>query len=132
MLAHVDVPIVVITGPEVVTGSTRLKAGTATKMVLNMISTGAMIRIGKTWGNLMVDVRTTNVKLKARAERMVMEVTSLDVNATRDLLAESDGSVKLAIVMHALSLDAHAAQLRIDAAHGVIRNILPAEPPALL
>lgn len=131
MLAHVDVPIVVVTGPEVVTGSTRLKAGTATKMVCNMITTGAMIRIGKTWSNLMVDVRTTNVKLQNRAERMVMDVTGLAQSNARALLADSGGSVKLAIVMHALGMNARDAQARIDAVGGVIRKVITAAPPSV-
>jgi N-acetylmuramic acid 6-phosphate etherase len=75
-LAVVDIPIVAITGPEVVTGSTRLKAGTATKLILNMITTGAMIRLGKTFGNLMIDLRATNVKLVDRSERIVAEVSA--------------------------------------------------------
>ena len=74
-LQHADIPIVAITGPEVVTGSTRLKAGTATKLILNMITTGAMIRLGKTFGNLMIDLRATNVKLVDRSERIVAEVS---------------------------------------------------------
>src|SRR3954471_6116900 len=96
---HADIVIVPVTGPEVVTGSTPLKAGTATKLVLNTITTGAMIRIGKTFGNLMVDMRATNDKLKDRSERMVMEIASLDRDAARAVLRQSDGQVKLAIVM---------------------------------
>ncbi|MEP6778722.1 MAG: N-acetylmuramic acid 6-phosphate etherase, partial [Gemmatimonadaceae bacterium] len=132
MLAHVNIPIVVIVGPEVVTGSTRLKAGTATKMVLNMITTGAMIRIGKTWGNLMVDVRASNVKLKQRAQKMVMNVCGIDATAADELLARANGQVKLAIVMQSLNINATDAQQRIADARGIIRNIIPGEPPPVL
>ena len=132
MLAHVNIPIVVIVGPEVVTGSTRLKAGTATKMVLNMITTGAMIRIGKTWGNLMVDVRASNVKLKERAQKMVMNVCGIDASAADELLGRANGQVKLAIVMQSLNINATQAQQRIDDARGVIRGVMPNEPPPVL
>src|SRR5207302_255591 len=101
-LAVTDVAILPITGPEVVTGSTRLKAGTATKLVLNMITTGAMIRIGKTFGNLMVDLRATNVKLEDRSERILMEVCAVSRERARELLEASGGIVKTAIVMHFL------------------------------
>src|SRR6185436_19807040 len=85
----VDIVILPITGPEVVTGSTRMKAGTATKMVLNMITTGAMIRLGKTYGNLMVDLRATNEKLKDRSERILMEVCEIDRERARGLLDDN-------------------------------------------
>ncbi len=124
-LAAVDIPVVAVTGPEVVTGSTRLKAGTATKLILNMITTGAFIRIGKTYGNLMVDLRATNVKLTDRSERIVMEVCGLDREAARALLARANGRVKHAIVMHALGVDHDTAVTRLDAEGGVIRRVLP-------
>ena len=130
MLAHVNIPIVVVVGAEVVTGSTRLKAGTATKMVLNMITTGALIRIGKTWGNLMVDVRATNVKLKQRAQQMVMDVCSVNAEVAASLLVRANGSVKLAIVMQLLSLNAADASQRIADAGGIIRNVVPMAPPS--
>src|SRR3954471_21764001 len=95
----VDLVILPITGPAVVTGSTRMKAGTATKLVLNTITTGAMIRLGKTYGNLMVDLRATNVKLEDRSQRIVMEIAGVSRDAARDLLARANGSVKTAIVM---------------------------------
>ena len=82
-LAAADIAIVAVTGPEVVTGSTRLKAGTATKLILNMITTGAMIRLGKTFGNLMVDLRATNVKLTDRSERIVAEVSGVESRRRR-------------------------------------------------
>jgi N-acetylmuramic acid 6-phosphate etherase len=124
-----DVAIIPVVGPEVVTGSTRLKAGTATKMVLNMITTGAMIRIGKTWGNLMVDLRATNRKLEDRSERIVAEVCAVDRDAARELLARAGGRVKLAIVMHKLSIDADAAERALANAGGVIRRVVPGAPP---
>lgn len=96
----VDIPIEVVTGPEALQGSTRLKAGTAQKLVLNMLSTGAMIRIGKTYGNRMVDVQSTNIKLVARSLRLVRELGQVDTDdAARDFLKQADGSVKLAIVL---------------------------------
>lgn len=93
-----DIPIEVLTGAEVVTGSTRMKAGTAQKMVLNMLSTGVMIRLGKVMGNLMVDVQATNDKLKARAVRIVMEAAEVDKATAEVALARCGGSAKKAIV----------------------------------
>jgi len=95
-----DVVIAPLVGPEVVTGSTRMKAGTATKMVLNTISTGAMIRLGKVFGNLMVDLRATNLKLQDRSERILMEMCEIDRDAARRLLDRAGGSVKTAIAMY--------------------------------
>jgi len=120
----VDVAIVAVTGPEVVTGSTRLKAGTATKMILNMLTTGAMIRIGKTWGNLMVDLRATNLKLKDRSERILMESCRITRDDARKLLEAADGSVKVAIVMHRAKLGRDEAVKRIAAAGGLIRRVV--------
>ncbi|MDB4883446.1 MAG: N-acetylmuramic acid 6-phosphate etherase [Gemmatimonadetes bacterium] len=128
-LAVADIAIVAVTGPEVVTGSTRLKAGTATKLILNMITTGAMIRLGKTFGNLMVDLRATNVKLTDRSERIVAEVCAIDRDAARALLARAGGRVKLAIVMHALGASREEAEQRLESAGGVIRRVLPDAPP---
>lgn len=128
-LAHVDIPIVAIVGPEVVTGSTRLKAGTATKLVLNMITTGAMIRIGKTFGNLMVDVRATNAKLVDRSERIVMEVTGVDRAAARALLDAAAQSVKTAITMQLLGVDRATAEARLLDAGGVVRRAVPSAAP---
>jgi N-acetylmuramic acid 6-phosphate etherase len=125
----VDILIQPITGPEVVTGSTRMKAGTATKLVLNMITTGAMIRLGKTFGNLMVDLRATNEKLKDRSERILMEVCEVDRVAARELLDKSGGIVKTAIVMHFLGLARGEAEQALDAAGGVIRRAVHRAPP---
>ena len=130
-LEQTDIPIVAITGPEVVTGSTRLKAGTATKLILNMITTGAMIRMGKTFGNLMVDLRATNVKLADRSERIVAEVCGLTREQARALLALSNGSVKLAIVMQSLGISAEEAATRLHEAGGVIRRVIDAPPPVV-
>jgi N-acetylmuramic acid 6-phosphate etherase len=120
----VDVAIVAITGPEVVTGSTRLKAGTATKMILNMLTTGAMIRLGKTWGNLMVDLQATNLKLKDRSERILMETCAISRDDARTLLEAAGGSVKVAIVMHKVSVDRAEAAKRIQEAGGLIRRVV--------
>ena len=124
-----DVAIIPIVGPEVVTGSTRMKAGTATKLVLNTITTGAMIRIGKTYGNLMVDLRATNLKLTDRSERIVMEVCGGDHEQAREVLRAADGRVKTAIVMRLLGVDRAEAERRIDEAGGVIRRVVPNPPP---
>lgn len=120
----VDVAIVAITGPEIVTGSTRLKAGTATKMILNMITTGAMIRLGKTWGNLMVDLQATNEKLKDRSERILMESCAISRDDARTLLEAAGGSVKVAIVMHRKSVERDDAVKRISEAGGLIRRVV--------
>jgi len=99
---HIPAEIVInpVVGPEVVTGSTRMKAGTATKLVLNTLTTGAMIRLGKVYGNLMVDLRATNEKLRDRSVRIVMEMTQLSRPRAARLLARAQGKVKPALVMH--------------------------------
>lgn len=131
LLSVVDVAIVPIVGPEVVTGSTRLKAGTATKLVLNMITTGAMIRLGKTYGNLMVDLRATNAKLRARSERMVVEICGVTRADARRILDAAGGRVKTAIVMQALGIEREEAERRLEAAQGIVRRIVPGPPPAV-
>ena len=128
-IAEVDTAILPIVGPEVVTGSTRLKAGTATKLVLNMITTGAMIRIGKTYGNLMVDLRATNAKLRDRSERIVVEVCGVEREAARALLADAGGSVKTAIVMQKLGVSRASAEAALADAGGVIRRVVADPPP---
>jgi N-acetylmuramic acid 6-phosphate etherase len=127
--AAVDVVILPIVGPEVVTGSTRMKAGTATKLVLNTITTGAMIRLGKTFGNLMVDLRATNDKLRDRSERIVMEVCVVTREAAREILSAAGGSVKLAIVMHKLGVSREDAERALEQVGGVIRKVVPGPPP---
>lgn len=124
-----DIVMLPITGPEVVTGSTRMKAGTATKLVLNTITSGAMIRLGKTFGNLMVDLRATNDKLEDRSERILMEVCGVDRDGARALLDRSGRAVKTAIVMHFLGVERDEAERRLEAAGGVIRRVVNREPP---
>jgi N-acetylmuramic acid 6-phosphate etherase len=121
---RLDVTITAVVGPEVLTGSTRLKAGTATKMILNMLTTGAMIRIGKTYGNLMVDLRATNLKLKDRSERIVIEVTGVSREEARGLLEKAGNSVKVAIVMHMIGGTRVDAERAIANAGGVIRRVI--------
>jgi N-acetylmuramic acid 6-phosphate etherase len=128
-LDAVDILILPLTGPEVVTGSTRMKAGTATKLVLNMITTGAMIRLGKTFGNLMVDLRATNNKLKDRSERILMEVCEIGREDARKILEDAGGVVKTAIVMHFLKASRADADRALDRAGGVIRRVVERPPP---
>src|SRR5947199_6821300 len=128
-LELVDVLILPITGPEVVTGSTRMKAGTATKLVLNTITTGAMIRLGKTFGNLMVDLRATNKKLEDRSERIIAEVCDLSRDEARALLERAGGTVKTAIAMHFLDASPADAERALESAGGVIRRAIGREPP---
>jgi N-acetylmuramic acid 6-phosphate etherase len=125
----VDLLVLTVTGPEVVTGSTRMKAGTATKLVLNTITTGAMIRLGKTYGNLMVDLRATNAKLADRSERILMEVCGVERSEARRLLGESGGIVKTAIVMQILGLSREGAESALARAGGVIRRAVHRPPP---
>ncbi|MFK3671907.1 N-acetylmuramic acid 6-phosphate etherase [Leifsonia aquatica] len=112
-----EVGIEVVVGPEILTGSTRLKAGTAQKLVLNMISTIAMVRLGKVYGNLMVDLRATNAKLRARSERTVMLATGTDAQQAAEALDATGGWIKAAILMSETTLDADAA-VRLLAEHG--------------
>jgi N-acetylmuramic acid 6-phosphate etherase len=123
----VDVSIRVLVGPEVITGSTRLKAGTATKMVLNMISTISMVRIGKVYQNLMVDVNTrANRKLIDRGQRIIMTITGLDRPAAAKLLEEAGGHVKTALVMHCRKVDRATARRLLAAHRGHLAPILNA------
>jgi len=125
-----DVCIVVLVGPEVVTGSTRMKAGTATKLVLNMLTTGAMIRIGKTWGNLMVDLRALNDKLTDRSERILMEAARLTRADARAALEAAGGSVKTAIVMLSRQVARAEAERLLERSRGRLRD-LAGDPPAV-
>ena len=118
-----DLAITPATGPEPVTGSTRMKAGTATKLVLNMLSTGAMVRLGYVFGNLMVNVQPTNEKLRDRAARIVAAVTGMGYDEAATLL-QSAGSVKTAIVMKKLGIGRDDAQKRLTSAHGHLRSVL--------
>ena len=119
-----DIAITPATGPEVLTGSTRMKAGSATKMVLNMLSTGVMVRSGLTFGNLMVNVRPTNAKLVDRAERIIAEAVGCDAKSAARLLEESGKDVKVAIVMGRLGVEREAAEKVLQAAGGQLRIAL--------
>lgn len=119
-----DCPISVVVGPEVVMGSTRMKSGTAQKMVLNMLSTGAMIKLGKVYGNLMVDVQPTNEKLRVRAKRIVMLASEVDENKAEALLKETNYNVKLAIFMIESGLDKEEAERILDKNNGYIAKAL--------
>ena len=121
---EVDIAIEVVVGPEIVAGSSRLKAGTAQKLVLNMLTTAAMVRSGKTYGNLMVDVQPTNAKLRARAHRLVMRIGAVDDATASRLLDAAGMRVKPAIVMARLGLDAAAADAHLRGAGGVLRRAL--------
>ncbi len=113
-----------VTGPEILTGSTRLKAGTSQKMILNMISTGSMVGFGKVYQNLMVDVQQTNEKLKVRAQNITMEATGCTRERAKELLAASNGEVKTAIVMELMNLNYDEAKSRLAASDGMIRKAI--------
>ncbi|MGA0214968.1 N-acetylmuramic acid 6-phosphate etherase [Vulcanococcus sp. DEBay_Sum29NL08_54] len=119
-----DIDIRLLTGPEVLTGSTRLKAGTATKMALNILSTGVMVRLGKVYGNRMVDVAVTNSKLEDRALRILSDLANVSREQGRALLEASAGSVKLALVMARRSLDAEQAAEVLERSGGNLRQAL--------
>jgi N-acetylmuramic acid 6-phosphate etherase len=121
-----DIAITPATGPEVLIGSTRMKAGTATKMVLNMLSTGVMVRTGATFGNLMVNVRPTNAKLVDRAERIISAAVGCDAQTAAELLAAAEMDVKAAIVMGRLGVRREAALERLAAAEGILADALVA------
>jgi N-acetylmuramic acid 6-phosphate etherase len=124
-----DAIVFVPVGPEVITGSTRMKAGTATKLVLNTITTGAMIRLGKTYGNLMVDLRAWNDKLADRSRRIIMETTGLDRIAAGDIITRADGQVKRAIVMARRGVAAEEADRLLAEHQGRLRSIVGEPPP---
>ena len=124
-----DVCITVLVGPEIVTGSTRMKSGTATKLVLNTLTTGAMIRVGKTYGNLMVDLRAWNDKLVDRSERIVMETTGLDRARARAVIDAADGRVKTAIVMARRDVSREEADRLLETHQGRLRTIVGDPPP---
>jgi N-acetylmuramic acid 6-phosphate etherase len=122
--AHCNICITPVVGPEIVSGSTRMKAGTATKLVLNMLSTGAMIRLGKTFGNLMVDLRASNTKLADRARRIVKAVTNLTDPEAERLLKDSNGEVKTAIIRHYTGHSPAEARQLLSASHGHLKRAL--------
>lgn len=119
-----DLIISLPVGPEVITGSTRMKSGTAQKLTLNLISTTAMVLLGKTYGNLMVDLQARSEKLAARSRRILMELLQIDLPAAEKLLSEANGSVKTALVMHRLGCDAAEAGRRIAEAGGLLWKLL--------
>ena len=119
-----DVVIAPLVGPEVITGSTRMKAGTATKLVLNTITTGAMVLLGKVYGNLMVDLQVTCQKLQDRGERILMETLDLDRAGATNLLGLAGGKVKVAIVMEKLGVDLPEAERRLHEVEGVVSRVV--------
>jgi len=119
----VAITICPVVGPEPISGSTRMKSGTAQKMVLNMLTTGAMVRIGKTYGNVMVDLQRTNAKLQERAKHIVMRITGATHDHAISLLEASEGSVKVAIVMGLHECSAETARALLAEADGTIRAI---------
>lgn len=125
-----DVAIEVVVGPEVVAGSTRLKAGTAQKLVCNLLTTASMVRLGKTYGNLMVDVRATNEKLRDRAHRIVTEATGADADAVARALAAHSGRAKPAILALLTGWEPERVEARIAAADGVLRAAIPTTTPS--
>ena len=124
-----DVVIAPLTGPEVVTGSTRMKAGTATKMVLNTITTAAMVRFGKVHGNLMVDLRVTCQKLQDRGERILMATLGLGREEARGLLGDAGGHVKTALAMRRLGVGADEARAALERVHGLISALPCTDTP---
>ena len=124
IITEVDVIINAVTGPEVVTGSTRMKAGTATKLILNMISTATMIKLGKVYGNLMVDLMAVNDKLVDRGTRIIEQLTDLDYDGAQLKLFEAEKSVKTAIVMEKLNCTLNEAREKLDNAGGFLRILI--------
>jgi N-acetylmuramic acid 6-phosphate etherase len=125
LAAVAEIAIVLATGPEALTGSTRLAAGTAQKIALNVLSTAIMVRLGKVYGNLMVDIVATNRKLRDRAVRLVRTLTGEDAQRSRDLLERSGGRVKVAVVMAWRGVDAPQARKLLDRCRGSLRALAP-------
>ena len=123
---HADIAIEAPTGSEILSGSTRLKAGTATKIMLNMLSTASMVKMGKCYKNLMVDVRATNVKLKDRSIRITMNATGLDREQAAELYAEANGNIKTAIVMNVTGSERDEAEKALNACGGYVREAVKA------
>lgn len=121
---HPDILIQLEVGPEVISGSTRMKSGTAQKMTLNMISTTAMVLLGKCYGNLMVDLQATSDKLAARSRKILMEILDIDYDSADRLLLSADGSVKLAIAMQRLGIDKNEARQKLAATDGFLWKLL--------
>jgi N-acetylmuramic acid 6-phosphate etherase len=127
MSRYADIAIEIDSGPEILAGSTRMKAGTAQKLVLNMISTVTMINLGKTFGNLMVDLQVTNVKLKDRAIRIIQAATQVDAKRAEAALSAANNQVKVAIVMLLLQVSASEAQTALESANSRVREALKAQ-----
>ncbi|MEN9305956.1 MAG: N-acetylmuramic acid 6-phosphate etherase [Actinomycetota bacterium] len=128
MAKFADIAIEVDSGPEVLAGSTRMKAGTAQKLVLNMISTVTMINLGKTFGNLMVDLQVSNVKLRDRAIRIIQAATQVDAKTAQNALAESNNQVKVAIVMLLLQVPRELAEDSLNEANSKVREAIKKSP----
>lgn len=124
LAADADLMITPVVGPEVISGSTRLKAGTATKLVLNMLTTGTMVLLGKTYGNLMVDLKATNTKLVLRSRRIVAELTGLSESEAEEQLARADGELKTAVVAYRRGVSAEEARGLLTKAGGQLRVVL--------
>lgn len=124
ILEIADIAIGVEVGPEIITGSTRMKSGTAQKMVLNMLSTGTMIKLGKVYGNLMVDVKVTNQKLADRARRLVMRLTDVDETTAQALLDQVNNEVKTAVVMHKRAVSAEGARKLLADVDGLLGQVI--------
>lgn len=124
MAAIADIPISVVVGPEAIMGSTRMKAGTAQKMVLNMLTTGTMVKLGKVYGNLMVDVQSTNEKLVTRAKRIIMLATGVDITTAEKYLKETDYDVKLSIFMIQTNLNKEKAKKILNDNNGYIQKAI--------
>lgn len=129
-VAHIPAEIIInpVVGAEVVTGSTRMKAGTATKLVLNTLTTGAMIKLGKVYGNLMVDLKATNEKLRDRSLRIVMEITNISRLRAKRLLEDAQGKVKAAIVMHFRNTNLAGALKILDECDQLLRKAIEETP----
>ncbi|MBC12948.1 N-acetylmuramic acid 6-phosphate etherase [Rubrivirga sp. SAORIC476] len=125
----VDVAICADVGPEPIMGSTRMKSGTATKLILNMLSTATMVRLGKVYENMMVDLQMTNLKLVERSKKIVMTATGVDYDTAAEVLDAADGHVKTALVMVLADVDAEAARARIEEADGFVRHAIAGTRP---
>ena len=124
LVERLDVVIAPLVGPEVITGSTRMKAGAATKLAVNTVNTGAMVRLGKVYGNLMVDLQVTCLKLKDRGERILQGMLDIDRDEAADLLERAGGHVKTALVMGRLGVDTLEARHRLEEADGLISQVV--------
>jgi N-acetylmuramic acid 6-phosphate etherase len=119
-----DIYICPIVGPEVITGSTRMKSGTAQKLVLNMLTSASMVKLGKTLGNVMIDLQLTNLKLRERAKKIIMTITDLDYDSSEILLNKADGNVKTALVMHFAGIDKETALEKIKNSDGFVKKAI--------